>query len=208
MLNLGNAIIALRRDEVLSEVKRRVEEGDDPLEIIEQCRDAMVVVGDRFETGEFFLSELVLAGEIFKAAVAVLDPFLTGASTAVGHKRGRVVIATPRGDIHDLGKDMVAMMLAAYGFEVHDLGVDVDPTMIVDKVRDVHAQFVGLSALLTTAIAPMKQVADMLTKEGLRGDCRLLIGGGVTTSFVKEYVGADFQTTNVMEGVQYCLSAA
>lgn len=208
MLSLTDAIVALRRDDVLDEVRRRVEAGDAPLGIIEQCRAGMVSVGDRHAAGEFFLAELVLAGEIFKAAFAILDPFLTRSGSRLTGERATVVIATPQGDIHDLGKDMVAMMLRAYGFEVHDLGVDVEPRSIVDTVREVHPQFVALSVLLTTAIGPMKQVADLLAEEGLRRECKLLIGGGVTTPMVKQHVGADLQTTNVMEGVQYCLSMA
>ena len=208
MLSLTDAIVALRRDDVLDEVRRRVEAGDAPLDIIEQCRAGMVSVGDRHAAGEFFLAELVLAGEIFKAAFAILDPFLTRSGSRLTGERATVVIATPQGDIHDLGKDMVAMMLRAYGFEVHDLGVDVEPRSIVDTVREVHPQFVALSVLLTTAIGPMKQVADLLAEEGLRRECKLLIGGGVTTPMVKQHVGADLQTTNVMEGVQYCLSMA
>lgn len=206
-MNLAEAIVALRRDDVLEEVHQRVEQGESTLDIIGECRGGMVTVGDRFASGEFFLAELVLAGEIFKAVVAELDPQVS-TSVEESRKRGTVLMATPKGDIHDLGKGIVVTMFKAYGFEVHDLGVDVDPGLIVEKVRELRPQFVGLSALLTTALGPMKQAAEALLAEGLRDDCKLMIGGGVTTAFVREYVGADFQTTDVMEGVQYCLSVA
>lgn len=203
-LDLFEALIALRRDDVLEEIPRRIEQGEAPLDIIGECRDGMVELGNRFALGDVFLAELVLAGEIFKAVVAELDPLLaTSGDNSQG--RGRVVLATPKGDIHDIGKGIVAMMLKVYGFEVHDLGVDVDPHVIVARVKELQPQFVGMSALLTTALTPMKEVADALVAEQLRDDVKLLIGGGVTTAVAMEYVGADFQTTDVMEGVHYCL---
>jgi methanogenic corrinoid protein MtbC1 len=112
-----------------------------------------------------------------------------------------------RGDIHDLGKNIVATLLRAQGFEVYDLGVDVDPAVVVKKVKETRPEFVGFSVLITTAFDSMKEAADMLVEAGLRRQLKLMIGGGVTTPMVRDYVGADFQTTDAMEGVAYCMKA-
>jgi methanogenic corrinoid protein MtbC1 len=203
VLNLAEAIVEMRRDDVLQEVERRAKQGDNPVAIINDCRDGMVVIGDRFAAGDYFLAELILAGEIFKDAAALLAPYTKAEGAQPSH--GMVIMATAKGDIHDIGKNIVVMMLRAYGFEVHDLGVDVDPKLIVDKVAELHPQFIGLSALLTTGLSGAKRTADMLAAEGLRESCKLILGGGVTTATAKEHVGADFQTTDVMEGIEYCL---
>lgn len=205
MLDLPDALVALKMDEVVSEVGRRADEGEDPAAIIAECRQGMVVVGDRFKNGEFFLAELVLTGEIFKRAMATLEPYIAG--DAADGARARVVLATPKGDIHDLGKSIVGTMLRAAGFKVHDLGVDVDACVIVESVRRLKPEFVGFSALLTTTLPAMKEAVDALTEEGLRSSFKLLIGGGVTTPLFRGHVGADLQTLDVMEGVNYCLSA-
>jgi len=205
VLNLAEAIVEMRRDEVLQEVERRAKQGDNPVEIINECREGMVVIGDRFAAGDYFLAELLMSGEIFKEAAALLDPYAKAKSDGDEIDRGLVVMATPKGDIHDLGKNIVVMMLKAYGFKVHDLGVDVAPRVIVDKVAELRPQFVGLSALLTTGLGSCKEVADLMAAEGLRENCRIIIGGGVTTATAKTHIGADFQTLDVMEGIEYCL---
>jgi methylmalonyl-CoA mutase cobalamin-binding domain/chain len=205
VLNLSEAIVEMRREDVLQEVERRARQGEDPLVIINECREGMVTIGDRFAAGDYFLAELLLAGEIFKDAAALLDPYARARSDGGEKTKGTVVMATPKGDIHDIGKNIVVMMLAAYGFEVHDLGVDVAPRVIVDKVAELRPQFVGLSALLTSGLGSCKEVADLMEAEGLRERCRIIIGGGVTTAMAKTHIGADFQTLDVMEGIEYCL---
>jgi methylmalonyl-CoA mutase cobalamin-binding domain/chain len=203
VLNLAEAIVEMRREDVLQEVERRSKRGDDPVKIINECRDGMVAIGERFAAGDYFLAELILAGELFKDAAALLTPYLEAEGPQASH--GRVVIGTMKGDIHDIGKNIVVTMLRAYGYDVHDLGVDVDPGLIVEKVSELRPQFVGLSALLTTGLSSGKQVADLLAAEGLRDSCKLIIGGGVTTATAKEHIGADFQTTDVMEGIDYMM---
>jgi len=200
---LSNAIVELKRDEVAAAVKSRAEKGEDPIQILEECRRGMTIVGERFQKGDYFLAELMLSAEIFKAATAILEPSL--ARVRPSEPLGSVVLATMKGDIHDLGKNIVAIMLKAQGFEVHDLGVDVAPGLVVDKVRETAPDFVGFSALITTSFDSMKQAAEMLHEAGLRGQFKLMIGGGVTTPAVRDYVGADFQTTDATEGVAYCI---
>jgi methylmalonyl-CoA mutase cobalamin-binding domain/chain len=197
------ALVDFRKEEVIEAVKSRAERGENPVQILAECRRGMTIVGERFQKGEYFLAELMLSGEIFKGAMAILEPYLAKANPS--KPLGKVVLATLQGDIHDLGKDIVAIMLKAQGFEVHNLGVDVSPNIVIDKVKETTPDFVGFSALITTAFDSMKQTAIMLQEEGLREQFKLMVGGGVTTPAVKEYVGADFQTTDATEGVAYCI---
>ena len=200
---LTAALVDFRKEEVIEAVKSRAERGESPVQILAECRRGMTIVGERFQKGEYFLAELMLSGEIFKGAMAILEPYL--AKTNPSKPLGKVVLATLKGDIHDLGKDIVAIMLKAQGFEVYNLGVDVSPNIVIDKVKETTPDFVGFSALITTAFDSMKQTAIMLQEAGLREQFKLMVGGGVTTPAVKEYVGADFQTTDATEGVAYCI---
>jgi methylmalonyl-CoA mutase cobalamin-binding domain/chain len=203
MIDLTEALVALDKAKVIEEVQRRADEGQDPIAVVDDLRGAMDAVGERYKSGEFFLSELMLTAGIFSEAVAILEPLLE--ETGRGESNGLFVLATPKGDIHDLGKSIVATMLRASGFEVHDLGVDVDPERIVEEVRTVHPDFVGFSALLTTTLPSVQTAIDMLVEQGLRDDLKILVGGGVTTAQFRDHVGADFQTLDVVEGVEYCL---
>jgi len=200
--DLPAALVGLQRDKVVGLVESRIAEGEDPRTILDECRQGMSLVGERFQTGEYYLAELLLSAEIFKTAVALLEPRLKQAHSS--EPAGTVVLATMQGDIHDLGKNIFATLLRAHAFEVHDLGVNVAPLRLVEKVKELRPHFVGLSALLTTTFPSMKQVANLLRDAGLRDELKLLIGGGVTTATLKEYVGADFQTTDAIEGVAYC----
>jgi methanogenic corrinoid protein MtbC1 len=200
---LAMAIVELNRDKAMELVKSRAEKGEDPLGILAECRDGMNIVGDRFQKGEYFLAELILSGEIFKAAMAFLEPYL--AKSLPPKPLGKVVLATVRGDIHDLGKNILGALLKAQGFEIHDLGVDVAPAKIIEAVKEVQPDFVGFSALITTSFPTMKEAAQMLVETGMREKVKLMLGGGVTTAALKDYVGADFQTIDATEGVLYCL---
>lgn len=195
--------VKLKKDEIIETVKARVEGGEDPIAILEDARCGMTAVGDHYQEGKLYLAEMLLAAEIFKQAVAILNPYL--ARSRPPEPRGKVVIATLKGDIHDLGKNILKTLLESQGFEVHDLGVDVDPLILVDTVKEVEPHFVGFSALITAAFDNMRKAKEMLEKEGLRDKFKFMVGGGVTNSMLKDYLGADFQTTDAMEGVAYCL---
>ena len=201
---LSMAIVELKRDEAVQAVRSRLEKGEEPLRILEECRHGMSTVGERFQKGDYFLAELMLSAEIFKEAMKILQPHL--ARLRPDKPLARVVLATLQGDIHNLGKDIVATLLQAHGFEVHDLGVDVPPSRVLVEVKKVKPRFVGFSALITTAFPSMKEAARMLQEAGLRKNTKLMIGGGVTTPMTRDYVGADFQTLDAMEGVAYCLN--
>lgn len=200
---LAMALVELRRDEVLDAVKSKIQNGNDPLKILNECRHGMTIVGDRFQDGEFFLAEMMLAAEIFKGVVEILNPHME--EMRPPKPLGTVVLATLKGDIHDLGKDIIATLLRAQGFEVHDLGVDVLPALVVDKVKEVNPDFVGFSALITSVFASMKEASDLFVESGVRDRFKLMVGGGVTSPAVKDHIGADFQTLDAMEGVAYCM---
>jgi methanogenic corrinoid protein MtbC1 len=201
--DLATGFVELRRDEVLATVTARVERGDAALAILEDARRAMTAVGDQFQEGTLFLAQMMLAAELFKGVMGILKPSLE--RTRPPQPLGSAVLATPKGDIHDLGKNIFVTLLEAQGFEVHDLGVNVDPSRVIAKVREVEPDLVGFSALITTAFASMKQTAEILEEEGLRDGFKLMVGGGVTTDTLRTYVGADFQSTDATEGVVYCL---
>ncbi|MBN2062023.1 MAG: cobalamin-dependent protein [Deltaproteobacteria bacterium] len=201
--DLSIGFIELRKDEVVETVKTRIERGDDVLKLLEDARLAMVAVGEQFQNGTLFLAEMMLSAEIFKDVMAILKPHLE--LTIPAEPIGKVVLATPKGDIHDLGKDIFATLLESQGFEVHNLGADVEPSLVVEKVRELKPDFVGFSSLITTAFASMKKTIEIFEKENLRDLFKLMIGGGVTTPMLMDHLGANFQSTDAMEGVDYCL---
>jgi len=202
---LALAIVELDREKVLNLVESRSKKGESPLQILEECRRGMTIVGERYQKGEFFLLELMLSGEIFKGVMAILEPQL--AKTRPPKPLGKIVLATLKGDIHNLGKDLFGSLVKTQGFELYDLGVDVAPALVVDKVKEVKPDFVGFSALITSTFDSMKQASEMLEKAGLRKRFKLMVGGGITTPMVKDYIGADFQTRDAMEGVAYCMKS-
>jgi methanogenic corrinoid protein MtbC1 len=201
---LPRYIMELKRDEVLAEITRRLDQDHDPAEILDQLRRGLTMVGNRYQEGEYFLAELMLSGEIFKKAMNILEPRL--ATSRPSRPVGKVIMATMRGDIHDLGKNIVGNLLRAQNFEVYDLGVDIAPDFLVSKVREIRPDFVGFSALITLAFDSMKEAANMLENDGLRKELKIMIGGGVTTPQLMDYIGADFQTVDATDGVEYCLS--
>jgi len=202
--DISASIVELDREAALATVKERAVGGADPVLLLDECRRGMTIVGERFQAGDYFLAELMLSAEIFKGAVSILEPFLSRARPT--KPLGTIVLATLKDDIHDLGKNIFATLLKSQGFAVHDLGVDADPAMVVDKVREMSPDFVGFSALITSTFDSMKQASELLREAGLRERFKLMIGGGVTTPMVRDYVGADFQTTDATEGVSYCIN--
>ena len=182
---------------------RALEAGLDPLRIL---NDGLMVgadeVGKRFECGEFFLPELMLAGRALKAAMEVLKPSLAGLTlTSGGQARARIVIATVQTDIHDIGKNIVASMLTAAGYAVTDLGVDVPLKTIVDKAEELGAQVIAISALLTTSMPYMKDLIGLLTGRGLREKYIVLVGGASVTEAWAHAIGADGTARNAAQAV-------
>jgi len=166
-------------------------QGIDPLEALNRgFIPGVNYVGEQFSCGEMYLPELVGAGEVMKAAIAILEPEMTKRGTA-RQILGKVVIGTVEGDIHDIGKTLVATMLSASGFDVYDMGVDVPITKFVEKAREVGADIVGLSALLTTTMVKQRTIIKALEEGGLRPKVKVLVGGApVTRSWASE-IGAE-----------------
>ena len=171
--------------------RQAIEQGVDPLDAINQ---GFVIgvnhVGEEYAAGEMFLPDLVLAGEAMKAAVAVLEPEMQRRGTK-RQMLGTVVIGTVEGDIHDIGKTLVATMLSASGFRVYDMGVDVPVQTFLDKARETSADVVGLSALLTTTMVKQKGVIEALEEAGLRPQIKVMVGGAPVTRTWAEEIGAD-----------------
>ena len=199
------AIAELEEDQALALVRQRLAASDDPLRIIEDCQAGLKQVGKRYEEHQYFLSGLIMGGEIFRGAMELVQPVVN--RLVSGEASGTVLLGTVEGDIHDLGKNIVSMLLTCHRFTVYDLGVDVEPAKLVEKVKEVKPEFVGFSALITSVFDSMKEAAEMLVEAGLRDQFKLMIGGGVTSPTVKEYIEADFQTVDAVEGVAYCMKS-
>ena len=200
---LKAAFLGMKRQESVDIVEKAIEAGEDPFGILKICREAMDEVGKRFETGDFFLSELIYSAEVFKAISAILEPVLTEDGQR-DDSRGVVVFATPKGDVHDLGKNIVVTMMRSQGFTVYDLGVDVPVDKIVEEVQQRDAPVLALSALITPAFASMKEAITLLEEKGLREKTYVIIGGGVTTEFARKELGADAQTMDPTEAIRLC----
>ncbi len=199
--NLVTAISDLEEEKTLKLVQEQLERGTDPMAILASCREGMVAVGKRYEAGEYFVSDLIMAGELLKQTTRLLGPQLKGDG---GSSRGKVVIGTVKGDIHDIGKDIVVSLLRAGGYEVTDLGVDTPPAKFVEAVKTSGASIVGLSGLLTISFDAMKTTVAELQAAGLRAQVKVMIGGGPTTEQVRQYVGADARGADAQAAVALC----
>jgi methanogenic corrinoid protein MtbC1 len=200
-VNLAQALVEFKKDVVLGAVVRRLDDGDKPVQLIRELQDGMGLIGQKFETGDYFLSELLMSADLFSMAMEILEPKLQ--ETAL-ETIGKIVIGTPKGDIHDIGKNIFVTVAKGNGFEILDLGVDVPAQRFVDAVAELKPQILGFSALLTPSFEPMREVVDMLVEQGLRDNLKIIVGGGVTTETVQRYINADGQTTDVMDGIKQC----
>jgi 5-methyltetrahydrofolate--homocysteine methyltransferase len=198
---LVDAMVGMKEADAISIAKNLVEKGEDPLKIFGACREAMDAVGKRFEKGEFFLPELMMAGEMLRQISEILKPLLKEDATSE-EKKGKVIIATVAGDIHDIGKDIVVLMLDVNGFDVLDLGIDVPAEKIVDAIKDFQPSVVGLSGFLTLAFDSMKETVDKIKDAGLRDKIKIMIGGGQIDEEIVKHSGADAFGKDAMEAVK------
>jgi corrinoid protein of di/trimethylamine methyltransferase len=200
---IRNSLINLDIDKTLELVKKAIDQGFKPLDIINTMAEGMKVIGDMFERGEYFISDLIVASEIFKEVMKVLEPLIMK-EKEVMKPIGRVVIGTIEGDIHDIGKNLVATMLRVNGFEVIDLGVDVSPQKFVEAVKQYNPDIVGMSALLTSTMMNMRKVIEALEKEGLRDKVKVIVGGAPITEEFARRIGADAYGENAIVAVDVC----
>ena len=196
-----DAIVDLDEPTALELADEMIKSGVDPVEILEKCRRGMSIVGERFESGDFFLSEMVMAAEIFNQIMEQIRPRL---KRSITEPRGKIVIGTVEGDVHDIGKNIVVALLEAEGFEVVDLGVDVPPGRFVEAIREHEPDIVGMSSLLTVALESTKKTVDAIEEAGLRDRVKVIVGGGRIDSHAAEYIRPDASTDNAAQGVKLC----
>ena len=200
--NLRKAVLDLDVDRVRAVAQEAVRLGIDPIEAIDEgLAKGVRTIGDKFAAGEAFLTELVMAGEAMKVGVEVLRPVILQRKLQ-RKSAGVVVIGTVRGDIHDIGKNIVAVMLESADFEVNDLGVDVPPEKFVDKTRESQAQVVALSALLTVSTPEQKNTIDAISKAGIRKNVKVAVGGAATTPEWAREIGAEGYSDNAVDAVE------
>jgi len=201
---LSTLIADLDEDAVLALVKERLAAGANPLQIIDECNAGMRLVGQKYENGEYFVSGLIMSGEIFREVVEMAQPLLK--NRADDKSSGLVLIGTVSGDIHDIGKNMLGMLLACYGFTVIDLGVDVPAEDFAQKAIEISPDIVGLSGLITASFEKMKETVTVLREKAAAANVTfpILIGGGMIDEQVCRYVGADYWQKDAMSGVRLC----
>ena len=202
---LTSSLLSMDIEAVKRTVRESLEHGRDAQQLLSILMNGMRMVGRKFEDQEFFLADLIMAGEIMKQATAIIKPHL---SASVMESAGTVVLGTIVGDLHDIGKDIVKSILLSEGFEVHDLGTDVAPTAFVQKAREVGAETVGVSALLTTTIPRVKEVIDELETAGIRHEVKVIIGGAAVRQRDVGLYGVDAAVNDAIEGVRIIKSWA
>jgi len=197
--DLVNLLADLRDKEVLELVDKRLNQGEDPLKILEDSRKGMEIVGERFAADEYFLPELVFSGNLLQRVTELVKPHLTQAAET--KRIGKVVLGTVSGDIHDIGLNIVDFMLDVNGFEVYNLGVDVPAETFAAKVKETGAPILGLSGFLTPAFDAMKETVEAVKAAGMRDKVKIMIGGGQLDDEIRKYAGADAYGKNAMEAV-------
>jgi trimethylamine corrinoid protein len=200
---LINLMADMMEDETLALVKELIASGTNPMDILDDARSAMEVVGKRFETGEYFIPDLMMAGEILRGISDIVRPLLEGGGGA-SNKKGKVLIGTVAGDIHDIGKDIVTFMIDVSGYDVLDIGIDVPVETFVEKIKEFKPQVVGLSGFLTLAFDSMKKTVEALEQAGLRDSLKIMIGGGQMDEEVRKYVRADAYGKDAIAAVNLC----
>ncbi|MFC1868252.1 B12-binding domain-containing protein [Thermodesulfobacteriota bacterium] len=193
----------LKIDEAIDLVQKSLDGGVDPMEILGDAKEGMKIVGDRFAEGNYFIPELIFSGEILKRIAEILEPHMKAGKEGESEAIGKVVFGTVKGDIHDIGKDLVVFMLETNGFEVIDLGIDVPVEKFVEAVKESGAKIVGLSGFLTLAFESMKETIEALTNAGLRDQVKVMIGGGQIDEDVKNHTGADAFGLDAMDAVKF-----
>jgi methanogenic corrinoid protein MtbC1 len=201
MGRLADALVALDKNAALSAAQEALAADNDPLELVDDARRGLEVVGQKYDCGEFFLMELMRSAQIFQSVAAVLNPKIVEAHGAV-RRNGKVVLGTVAGDIHDLGKNIVKILLECRGVEVVDLGVDVSTQRFVDAIREHQPQVVGMSALLTASVAEMKKNLEALEAAGLRDRVKVVLGGGIVGEIDIAILQADHATIDANAGIR------
>ena len=199
-MDFVSEVVELNEDNVKELLKKRLESNEDPLKIMDDVKEAMKQIGERFQNKKYFLPDLIMSGEILRDIFEHLAPKLKG-SEKKEKKKGKVLLGTVAGDIHDIGKDVVKFMLEANGFDVLDLGVDVPAEKFVEALKEFKPQVLALSGFLTLAFDSMKETIQRIKEAGLRDDIKIMIGGGTVDERIVEYVEADAFGESAVEAV-------
>ena len=203
---LKDAIVALEEDAVLTATKKALDAGIAPLDIIENgLMPGLNIIGERFDSEEVFLPELIQSAMIFQTAMNILQPKIKEQGITA-KKTGTVVIGTVKGDMHYIGKNIVKLLMQTAGFEVHDLGVDVDPFAFILKADEVNADIIALSALLTTTLVGQKDVIEALEGQEKRDKYKVMVGGGAVTQKWAEEIKADSYTETAYAAVEKAIA--
>jgi 5-methyltetrahydrofolate--homocysteine methyltransferase len=211
MSDQGNKLVELisgmEEEAAVKLAAEMLDGGTEPTELLEYCREALDIVGKKFEANEYFIPELILAGEMLEQISAIVKPRLAQkAQNAPAAKvsAGKVIIGTVHGDLHDIGKNIVTFMLDVNGYDVIDLGIDVPAQTFVEAIRESSPQVVGLSGFLTLAFDSMKETVEAISEAGLRDKVKIMIGGGQVDETIRDYTGADAFGINAMQAVAHC----
>jgi len=199
---LVQAMADMKEEEALKLVEELLSQGEDPQKILDLASEAMQVVGERYQEGTYFLPELIMAGEMLKRISELLKPHLA-AKQEKKEKLGTIVLGTVRGDIHDIGKDIVGFMLEVNGFNVVDLGIDTPEEKFVQAVKEHQPQVLALSGFLSIAFDSMKSTIEAVEQAGLRPGLKVIIGGGQMDDTIRRYTGADAYGDNAMDAVAF-----
>jgi methanogenic corrinoid protein MtbC1 len=191
----------LEEDEVARLLDGIVKSGSGVDDALAACQAGMNIVGEKYATGEYFVADLIYAGELMSTAVGVLKPLIKADSSTAG---GKMVLCTVKGDIHDIGKNIVKALVEAAGIEVVDLGIDASPQAVVEAIAKNNARILGLSGVLTLAIDSMKDTVDALKAAGCRDKVKVIIGGAPVTADYCKLIGADAWTLSAAEAVGIC----
>jgi len=198
--DLAKAVMDIDEDRAYELVEQLIKEGIDPKDIIEILREGVVVVGEKFNNKEYFLTELVMAGEIFTQAAIILEPHMKK-DVIDGSSVESIVVGTVQGDVHDIGKNIFITLLKSAGYNAIDLGVDIPPEKFVEKVKETGAKIVAYSGLLTVALESMNATTEALKGAGLRENVKIIIGGLPVDELWMKEAGADAFTDNAFEGL-------
>ena len=197
-------VVNLKETELLSQVQSRLKDGDDPLTIIDDCQQGMLEVGRRYESGTYYISSLIVAGELFREVAEMVHPSIR--KKMEGKESGEILLGTVYGDIHDLGKKLFGMMMTCHGFKVHDIGVDVPIEEFEKKAAIIKPDIICLSGLLTTAFDAMRETVIRLKNnpDPMIAGLPIIIGGSLHKSETFKYIGADYWANSAISGVNMC----
>jgi methanogenic corrinoid protein MtbC1 len=205
MKDLIDVMVDMKEDDLLALTQKYLSEGKDPVEIFRAYQSAMEEIGKRFEQNLYFVPELIMSGEMMNAGAELIKPHMKENVDGIGNaKIGKMLLATIEGDIHDIGKNIYAMMMELNGFEVMDMGVDVPVAAIIEKAKEFEPDIIGVSGLLTLVFDPMKNLVDQLKQAGLRDKFKIIVGGAQLDQQVCDYIGADAFATDAVFGVNKC----